>query len=131
MSQARTKHRRAHDPRRRYERLARQWIIHGKRLAGCDEDFIGGIHRPLTMNEADLAASYEWARQTPNRWWVRAIVYCVDEDGNQYNEQMQAEIQQAVRVNETSEYRLSLLDQARASVNARHVVAEGFEMGVI
>lgn len=125
-----TRRKRRHDPRRRYERLARQLIIHGKRQER-DADFVGGIHRPLTMSYADLATSYEWARQTPNRWWIRATVYCIDDDGDRYNEQIEAEIQQALRVNETSQFRLSLLDQARAAVNPRHIVAEGFEMGVI
>lgn len=121
---------RRHDPRRRVVRMARQLIIYGWRQEP-DVDLVGGVHRPITMADATCTEAYNWAIHTPNRWWVRAIVICRADDGTEYRETVEAEMGQAVLINDTSEYRLSLLAEARKSINPRHWVAEGFEMGVI
>lgn len=121
---------RRHDPRRRWERLARQLMVYGWRQEP-DADLVGGVHRPITMSDAACTEAYNWAINTPNRWWVRAIVICRADDGTEYRETVEAEMGQHLRINDTSEYRLSLLEEARRGINPRHWVAEGFEMGVI
>lgn len=118
---------RKHDPRRRCERLARQLVIHGKRLAGSDEDFIGGIKRLAPMSEEDKVRAYNWCTMTPNRWTFVARAYCRTEQGEEYVEEVEAETQQAVLINSLSEWRMQLLEQAKAGANPRHLVAEGFE----
>lgn len=128
MPKAKPRHR--HDPRRRAERMARQLMIYGWRQEP-DADLMGGVHRPITMADATCTKAYNWAIHTPNRWWVRAIVICRADDGTEYRETVEAEMSQAVLINDTSEYRLSLLAEARRGINSRHWVAEGFEMGII
>lgn len=121
---------RKHIPWRRAERLARQLVIYGWRQEP-GTDLVGGVHRPVTMRSDTCTEAYNWAIHTPVRWWVRAIVICRDERNQEYRETVEAEIGQAVLINDTSDFRISLLEQARNSVNPRHWVAEGFEMGVI
>lgn len=113
--------------RTRYHRLARQLVIHGKRLAGSDEDFIGGIKKPAVMGEHDMIVVYNWMTSTPNRWRFIARAYCRTEQGEEYVEEVEAETQQAVLINSLSAWRLQLLEQAKAGANPRHLVAEGFE----
>ncbi|WFF40427.1 hypothetical protein EVC62_02320 [Salinicola endophyticus] len=121
---------RRHSLDRRRQALARQLIIYGKRQER-DAEFAGGLHRPITMSERDAMAAYEWLLDKPLRFWIRATVYCRDDAGDQYRESREAETQQAATANDLAPFRMQMLAEARAAVNARHVVAEGFEMRVI
>lgn len=118
---------RKHDPRKRCQRLARQLIIHGKRHIDSDDDFIGGIKRRAPMSEGDMVRAYNWATQTPNLWVFIARVYCRADDGTDYVEEVEAETRQGALVNSLSEWRMGLLAEAKAGVNPKHIVAEGFE----
>lgn len=121
---------RHHSLDRRRQALARQLIIYGKRQEQ-DAEFAGGLHRPITMSERDAMAAYEWLIDKPLRFWIRATVYCRDDAGDQYRESREAETQQAATANDLAPFRMQMLADARNAVNARHVVAEGFEMGVM
>lgn len=116
-----------HQARRRCERLARQLVIHGKRLAGSDEDFIGGIRKPAAMSQNDMVATYNWATSTPQRWHFTAMAYFKDERGNQYSEERVGVTGQHWLVNDLSEWRMGLLQDAINAGNHKHLVAEGFE----
>ena len=59
------------------------------------------------------------------------FIYCRDDAGDQYRESREAETQQAATANELAPFRMQLLADARNAVNPRHVVAEGFEMGLL
>lgn len=116
----------------RARRLARHLVWHGKRLAGTDEDFTGGIRwNRLYMTEHDAHRVSAWACDSPNRWWVIATAYFRADDGEEYRVDIEAETNQAQLVNELSPWRLELLEQAKAGGNPRHLVAEGYETGVI
>ncbi|MDC8803886.1 hypothetical protein PRZ61_10610 [Halomonas pacifica] len=133
------KHSRAHfkspAERRQYRSrcrtLARQLVIHGKRLSGTDDDFEGGIRRPLTMSENDAMLAYNWAINTPNRWWCRAWALFRADDGTEYIEEREHEVDQQVLANELSAERRGLMQQARDGGNPRHLVAEGYEVGIL
>lgn len=117
--------------RNRCLRLARQLTIHGKRLAGSDEDFEGGVKKPATMSRHDANLAYGWAVETPNRWWCVATAYFEAEDGTRYQWSAEGETGQQALANELSQQRRDLLEQAKSEGNPRHLVAEGYEMGVL
>ena len=54
-----------------------------------------------------------------------------DHSGQAYNEEAYHEIGQQLRANELTEERQKLLKQARDGGNHRHLVAEGYEMGIL
>lgn len=111
--------------------LARQIVIHGKREAGSDGDFAGGIRRPLTMTEKDAERVYNWAIETPNRWYCRALAWFRANDGEEYISEVYHEVGQQLRSDELAEERRKLLKEARDGGNPNHLVAEGFEMGIL
>jgi len=136
---ARSKHKRKVSPaqhmafQKRARALARHLVWHGKRLAGDnDADFAGGIrYNRLYLNDASAQRVSEWALSTPNRWWVRATAYCRTEAGDDYRIDIEAETEQTQLADELTTWRRQLLEQAKDQCNPRHLVAEGYETGVI
>lgn len=119
-----------HQARLRCERLARQIVIHGKRFAGDDDDFLGGIKGPAAMTQHDAMRVHEWMMNTPQSWKIKAIAYCRDDDGGSYRHEVAASIPQKCLSSELTQTRMQLLSQAINDVNHRHLVAEGFELRI-
>jgi len=136
---ARSKHKRKvtgrqHLPfQKRARRLARHLTWHGKRLANdSDSHFHGGIRfNRLFMTDHDAQRASAWALESPQRWWIRATAYCRTEAGDDYRVDIEAETDQAQLADELAAWRRQLLEQAKAQCNPRHLVAEGYETGVL
>jgi len=116
----------------RSRRLASLLVWHGVGHPGDDDDYVGGIRWPRHLLSAqDVDRITRWALATPNRWWCRATVMCVADDGTSYQEAAESETLQACVANEVSHWRMGLMEDAKARCNPRHIIAEKFETGVI